>query len=49
MEEKKVDLRGEENRADESLEIWRRGVAMEALELARARMVMSDVAGEELP
>lgn len=49
MEEKKEDLRGEERRADESLEGRRRTVDMEELELEGGRMVAADVAGEELP
>lgn len=49
MEEKKVDLRGEDRRADESLEDCLRTVVMEALELEGARMVVADVEGEEVP
>lgn len=48
LEEKNIDLRGEERRADESLEDWRRAVAMEALELDGGRMVLTDVAWEGL-
>ena len=49
MEEKKEDLRGEDRRADESLEDCWRTVVMEALELEGARMVGADVEGEEVP